>query len=201
MAKPIRSPWSPAIGWLLLFCMLAYGINVQAAWQATPKPKVLYVNSYDMDLGWSRDVLKGALSVFNVDMDANFKLDDSISPVKFRLHNMNTKKNKSEAYKRQAGQAAKALIESWQPDLVICVDDNASKYLIVPYFKDSKIPFVFCGVNWSADEYGFPCSNVTGMIEVFPIQEILNILGPHAKGNRLGFISRENLSEKKTSNI
>gem|GEM_PF-5859444 len=25
--------------------------------------------------------------------------------------------------------------------------------------KDSKIPFVFCGINWDASVYGFPCSN------------------------------------------
>jgi ABC-type uncharacterized transport system substrate-binding protein len=169
----------------------------QGAMPLAAKPKVLYVNSYDLDLNWSRNALEGALAVFNVQMDANYALNDSASPVAFKLFNMKTKKNPSTEYKHQAALEAKALIEAWQPDVVICADDNASKYLIVPYFKNTDLPFVFCGVNWSAAEYGFPCSNVTGMIEVFPIQEILNILGPHANGSRLGFISRDNMSERK----
>ena len=45
---------------------------------------------------------------------------------------------------------AKAEIDAFKPDVVIAADDNASKYLIEPYFKDAALPFVFCGVNWDA---------------------------------------------------
>ena len=81
---------------------------------------------------------------------------------------MDTKRNKSDEYKIAVGREARDLILSWQPDVVITADDNAAKYLIQPYFKDSATPFVFCGVNWTAEEYGFPYSNVTGIVEVVP---------------------------------
>ena len=61
-----------------------------------------------------------------------------------------------------------------QPDVVIASDDNASKYLVVPYYKDADIPFVFCGVNWTVEQYGYPFSNVTGMIEVAAIEPMFN---------------------------
>ena len=73
--------------------------------------------------------------------------------------------------------------------MVIVADDNAAKYVVVPYFKDADLPFVFCGVNWDAAVYGFPCKNVTGMVEVTPIPQILEQLRPYAKGDRLGMIA------------
>lgn len=167
--------------------------------QGTERKKVLFVNSYDLDNIWALGTLRGALDVFNVSINEDFQLDDSESPVQFKLFNMKTKKNKSEEFKKRSALEAKALIETWRPDVVICSDDNASKYLIVPYFKEGEIPFVFCGVNWSAEEYGFPASNVTGMIEVFPVQEGLNILKPYVAGDRIGFLSNDSLSERKNA--
>jgi len=55
---------------------------------------------------------------------------------------------------------AKALIESWQPDGVITADDKAAKYIIKPFGKEHTMPFVFCGINWTVQEYGFPHCNV-----------------------------------------
>lgn len=163
------------------------------------RKKILYINSYDLDYNWSLGMLKGTLEVLDVGIDSNLNLDDSRSLVEFKLFNMKTKKNTSLEYKKKVSLEAKALIDSWQPDVVICTEDNASKFLIVPYFKDSKLPFVFCGVNWSASEYGFPCSNVTGMIEVFPIQAVLDTVRPFAKGDRVGFLSHDTLSEHKNA--
>lgn len=174
-------------------------VQTQAKTPQAAKKKVLYVNAYDLDMDWAANTLAGALEVFQIKVGAGHALDDSESPVSFKLFNMKTKKNNSQAQKEQAALEAKALIETWQPDVVICADDNASKYLIVPYFKNSPIPFVFCGVNWDASEYGFPCSNVTGMLEVFPIREALDILGPYARGKRVGFLSHDTLSERKNA--
>jgi len=73
----------------------------------------------------------------------------------------------------KTGLEAKQLIDSWKPDIVITADDNAARFVIQAHYKDSTIPFVFCGVNWTADEYGFPYSNVTGMVEVAPVYPLL----------------------------
>ncbi len=83
------------------------------------------------------------------------------------------------------------MIDSWQPDVVIASDDNASKYLIAPYYKGGDLPFVFCGLNWDASVYGFPAKNVTGMVEVAQIPQLLEVLKRHAKGDRESYRHRQ----------
>ena len=90
------------------------------------------------------------------------------------------------------------MIESWEPDVVITADDNAAKYLIKPYYENHRVPFVFCGLNWTAAEYGFPFSNATGMIEVAPIAPMLERardIVPSIK--RVFYVGADVLSEKK----
>lgn len=111
---------------------------------------------------------------------------------------MDTKRQKSEEFKKRVALEAKRLIESWKPDVVITADDNAAKYLIKPYFKDSAVPFVFCGVNWTADEYGFPYSNVTGMVEVAPIRPMLKKAADiAAPGGRAFYLGANTMTEEK----
>lgn len=184
---------------LVMLDAVGSGIRAQEPSLNPTRKKVLYINSYDLDYNWSMGSLQGALNVLGVRIDKELNIDDSSSPVQFRLFNMNTKKRKSEAEKKRAALQAKAVIESWQPDVVICADDNAAKYLIAPYYRGSTLPFVFCGVNWDASSYGLPTTNVTGMIEVLPIREAMTIITPHVKGNRIGFLAHDTLSERKNA--
>jgi len=87
---------------------------------------------------------------------------------------MDTKRNTSTVFGEKKGLEAKKLIDRIHPDVVIVSDDNASKYLVKPYYKNSDIPFVFCGINWSAEAYGYPYNNATGMIEVSAVTAILH---------------------------
>ena len=123
--------------------------------------KCLFISSYHPGYAWSDGVERGLRSV----------LDGKCEVKPFY---MDTKRNKEEEFKVAKGLEAKNLIESWQPDVVITADDNAARYVIQAHFKDHDIPFIFSGVNWTADEYGFPYSNVTGMIEVAPIYPLLD---------------------------
>jgi ABC-type uncharacterized transport system substrate-binding protein len=111
---------------------------------------------------------------------------------------MDTKRHKDVASIMQSAQRAKAIIEQWKPDVVITADDNAAKYVIKPYYKDHQIPFVFCGINWNVDEYGFPYSNVTGMVEVAPI-DVLFDNARHIKGgaHHAIYIGAKTLTERK----
>lgn len=128
--------------------------------QPASAKRCLYISSYHQGYAWSDGVERGLRSV----------LEDKCE---LRQFDMDTKRNKSEQYKEEIGLQAKQLIESWKPDVVITADDNAAKYLIQPYFRNHEIPFVFCGINWTAAEYGFPYDNVTGMVEVAPIYPLL----------------------------
>ncbi|MGB5454862.1 MAG: ABC transporter substrate binding protein [Gammaproteobacteria bacterium] len=152
---------------------------------AVSAKKCLYISSYHPGYAWSDGVERGLRSVLD-------------GKCEIRQFNMDTKRNKQDEYITNKGIEAKQLIENWNPDIVITADDMAAKYVVQAHFKDHQIPFIFCGVNWSADEYGFPYSNVTGMIEVAPIYPLLEkvqALLPNAK--KAIYIGADTLTEKK----
>lgn len=139
---------------LSVLCLAVGFVPVEGA--ASETKKCLFVSSYHHGYEHSdaierglRSVLEGKCEVLQFEMDA--------------------KRMKSVAQQKERALIAKAIIDVWKPDIVITADDEAAKHLVKPFFKDHKLPFVFCGLNWTAKEYGFPYSNVTGMIEVAPI--------------------------------
>lgn len=160
--------------------------------------KLFYVNSYHKGYEWSDDIEKGVLKALNIKANLDGTFDISQSDVEIRLIRMDTKLNTSEIFKKQAALSAKTIIDEWQPDIVVASDDNASKYLIAPYYKNAATPFVFCGLNWDASIYGFPVSNVTGMVEVEPVLETIEMLKKYATGDRIGFIGLKEISNQKS---
>jgi ABC-type uncharacterized transport system substrate-binding protein len=115
-----------------------------------------------------------------------------------RQFDMDTKRRSSTEDKKNSALAAKAVIESWNPDIVITADDSAVKYLIEPFYKNKKLPFVFCGLNWTAAEYGLPYNNATGMIEVAPVGVMLDRAASIVPSFRRAFyLGADALSEKK----
>lgn len=165
--------------YLVMGCLLLTG-PVREAGAA----KCLFINSYHQGYAWSDGVERGLRSVLE-------------GRCELRQFDMDTKRNKGKAYKERIGLAAKLLIESWQPDVVITADDNAAKYVIKPYFRDTETPFVFGGVNWTAKEYGFPCKNVTGIVEVAPIKPMLKRAMSISNGDRLFYLGADTLTENK----
>lgn len=167
--------------------------NVNAA----EKKKVMFIDSYHVGFKWSDGVTRGILGALNMKMNDDGSVDDSNSTVKLKIVKMDTKRNKSKEFIEQAAKKAKEEIDAWKPDVVIASEDNAAKYLIVPYLKDKELPVVFCGVNWDASGYGFPAENVTGMVEVALIKPLLNAMKKYAKGGRIGYLAQENTTNKK----
>ena len=159
--------------------------------------KLFYVNSYHKGYKWSDDIENGLFKALQVTVRPDGTFDTSRSDVVLKVFRMDSKRRPSPAVVRQAALLAKQLIDEWQPDIVVASDDAAAKYLIAPYYKQSTIPFVFCGLNWDASSYGFPTPNITGMVEVSPTLETLAMLKKYAKGSRLGFIAGDNLSTHK----
>ncbi len=110
---------------------------------------------------------------------------------------MDTKRNSSTAYAKEKAQQVKQLISQFKPDIVIATDDNAAKYVVTQY-KNSDIPFIFSGINWTAEAYGFPYKNVTGMVEVGPIIPLLKIIRKTVKNVKSGvYISADVITERK----
>lgn len=114
--------------------------------------RVLLINSYHEGYPWSDAIVEGARKVL------------AGTGVEFNVYYMNTKQREDEAWKRKAGDMAIYLVRDWRPDVIITADDNAQQYFGRMYV-DTEIPIVFCGVNTPPSKYGYPASNVTGIIE------------------------------------
>jgi len=161
------------------------------------RKKILFVDSYHKGYPWSEGIISGLLKELRITLADNDIADASDGTVELKMVRMDPKRHTSEEFIKQAAQETKAVIDSWKPDLVIVADDNASKYVVVPYFRNKEIPFVFCGVNWDCSAYGFPCSNVTGMVEVSLIPQLLKEMRKYASGPRIGLLGADNLSNHK----
>lgn len=152
---------------------------------ALSKDRILYIDSYHEGYEWSDGITEGIQSVLK---DADVEL---------KIFRMDTKRNTSEDFKRQAALKAKMIIESFAPQVVIASDDNASKYLIQPYYKDARLPFVFCAVNHSGEEYGYPYKNVTGMVEVSPISKLVYSLKHFYRAEKAFLLIGDSLTDHK----
>jgi ABC-type uncharacterized transport system substrate-binding protein len=149
------------------------------------KKRIVYVDSYHEGYEWSDGITAGIRKVLKG------------TGVELRIIRMDTKNNTSEDFKLAAAVRARDEIDAYRPDVLIASDDNAFKYLIKEYYKDAKLPVVFCGLNWDASVYGAPYINTTGMVEVSLTTQILDQLRPFAKGPRLGYLSADTETERK----
>ena len=148
--------------------------------------RVFYVNSYHQGYPPSDEVFAAIRQVF-----------DSVQSIQFESFFLDSKRNPSPESISEKVALALEQIQKFKPDLIIASDDDAVKYLVVPHFKGKEIPVVFCGVNWSADQYGLPASNVTGMLEVLPLKENLQqvkLFNPEAR--KMLILSENSTSEQ-----
>ncbi len=150
---------------------------------------VVYVNSYHEGYPWSDGIETGLHTI----------LDGT--GVELIIIRLDTKQNPDEEFGRAAGAQAWKEIQALNPDVVIASDDNAQKYLIVPFMKESQISVIFNGVNWDASAYGFPTDNMTGMIEVELPHQLVELLKGYAKGERVGYITIDTETERKVVDI
>ena len=175
----------------LLILLIFFQINNL---YANEKKKVFYVNSYHKGYPWSDDITSAILKKFNVKTDKKGNIDGNESFVDFRIVYMDTKLHTNEVYKQMTAIKIKNMIDIWEPDIIITTYDDAVKYLIEPYYKNSKIPVVFCGLNADASMYGLPYKNTTGIIEVPLLDTGYKILKPYMKKNKVCSLSLKKFS-------
>lgn len=162
----------------LVIAVLSFAAQAQ-------QQKCAFISSYFPGYPWSDGILLGVESVLKEQCE-------------LRSFHMDTKRNPSTEFGQKKALEAKAFIEAYQPDVVIAADDNASRYLVVPHYKDAALPFVFCGINWSVAEYGYPFSNVTGMVEVTPVDKVKQVFNLVVGNPKKGMmLSGNNFSDRK----
>ncbi|MGO4388958.1 ABC transporter substrate-binding protein [Microvirga sp. 2YAF29] len=117
--------------------------------------------------------------------------------VEVRVFHMDTKRRSSEEEIKASAFEAMRQVESFKPDVVTVSDDPAAQFFVMPYLHDADMPVVFCGLNWDAGAYGLPYRNTTGMVEVSPIPQIVQLLRRYAHGSRIGFLSEDTEVKRK----
>jgi hypothetical protein len=146
--------------------------------------KVLWVDSYHVGYEWSDGLSDGIHNVLDT------------SGVEIRDVHMDTKNNGSNDFCMQAGNDVKAIIDSFQPDVIIASDDNAQRCLIVPHVLNTTEPVVFTAVNWDASKYGYPTDHVTGMVEIELIDQLFDHLRRYANGERFAMVTIDTETER-----
>ncbi len=143
--------------WLFVSAVFLTSGLCPAMAQESKKFKVLAVMSYEETYPWGREVRQG--------IDSAFK---DICEIRYFYMNMKSDITGGE----QKAKEAFALYQEFNPDGVIASDDEAQSLFVVPYLKDKvKTPVMFCGVNAKAEKYGYPASNVSGILERLHIAE------------------------------
>ncbi|MCG8360124.1 MAG: hypothetical protein MI920_31550 [Kiloniellales bacterium] len=170
---------------LIALCFVIAGLSTAAFAGPYDGKRILHIDSYHQGNTWNDRIAAAVESTLEG------------TGIELKVIRMDTKRNPSEEFKTAAALRVKDLIAEFKPDVVTASDDNAAKYLIMPHYKDAALPFVFCGLNWDASVYGLPFSNVTGMVEVSPIPQIIRLLKGYAKGERIGYLTEDTLTKRK----
>jgi ABC-type uncharacterized transport system substrate-binding protein len=137
---------------IAVMCLLFLQPTIEAA-----SNKILVVMSYEEDNPWCLQIKEGIDSVLAGDSDIKYFY-------------MDTKKNINGGVKK--AEEAYELYKQFRPDGVIAADDNAQSMFVLPYLKDQvTTPVMFCAVNAEPEEYGYPASNVSGILERAFIRE------------------------------
>lgn len=152
---------------------------------AAAPARCLYVSSYHSGYEWNDGIERGLEAALGGRCElSKFYLDG--------------KRHLDEEYAKVKAREAHELILATKPDVVIAADDSASQYLVMPYLKDKPTPVVFCGLNWTAEPYGYPYTNSTGMIEVGPIEPLLSEVRAVVANARRGvFLSADEITQRK----
>jgi hypothetical protein len=153
---------------MFIFAFL-FGLVVLVIGFNTTKPRLLILQSYDKSYTWSHEVDVGLQRVLGNSPDYTV-----------RWFYMDTKRHPWTEYKVNVGRAVQKLVNSWQPAVVIAVDDDAQKFAMQFFNGRSDVKVVFAGVNNDAEAYGYDTApNVTGILERQPldaVQETMQIV-------------------------
>jgi ABC-type uncharacterized transport system substrate-binding protein len=140
--------WGRALFALAVLAWLSPGTAYAA------ERRVLVVHSYHPEYSW----------VARINAGIGAALGDK--SVKIETFYMDAKRSHSPAQLAKAARKAWDLVKAFKPDVVLACDDTAQQYFVVPYLRGKSSPqVIFCGVNDDPAKYGYPATNVSGVLE------------------------------------
>ena len=114
--------------------------------------RMLLVHSYHEGYPWVDTITEGVRSALRG------------TGLELEIFYMDTKRHTDEAWKLDAGRRARQRVDRYHPDIILAADDDAQQYFASQYVN-TTLPVVFTGVDADPSKYGYPASNVTGIIE------------------------------------
>lgn len=151
---------------LAIILIFLAGLTILVVAFNTTKPRLLILQSYDKEYAWTRDVDVGIRRILN-----------HRNEYATRWFYMDTKRHPWPDYKANTGLAVRKLIDSWQPSVVIAVDDDAQQFAMRHFVGHPEVKVVFAGVNEEAAAYGYDkAGNVTGILERLPLAALKETL-------------------------
>lgn len=160
------------------------------------KYRVALINSYHKNYEWSDGIQSGLLKTLKIKDPINHNKYEN-EKMEIRQYFLDAKNNPQPEFQKKRAKEVYHKLQTWSPDFIISSDDAAAKWLIVPYFKDKKIPVLYCGINWNAKVYGFPTPYIKGMIEAAPVKELYDFLNSISKGSKTAYLGANILSVEK----
>lgn len=165
---------------LLYLCLiLPYSCNYSG------RQTIVYINSYHEGYPPSDEAMRAIREAFP---EEEYNL---------QIRFLDAKRNPSPEWLSQAADSFANEISGLKPGAVILSDDDAVKHMRSLIEKNPTIPFVFCGVNWSAQQYNLPRRNVTGMLEVLPLRQAIHeLIKIYPDSWNIAILSENSLSEQ-----
>lgn len=153
--------------YLILFSLAAL---IFIVYFAMTRPVILVVNSYNSQYQWVQEVTIGFNKV--IDHKSFYKID---------FHYMDTKENPGQKFLEKASKQTLKLIDDLNPEVVVIFDDNAQKIVGKSLVGRKDIKVIYAGLDAPPSVYGYekngkPVSNVTGIIEMIPLEVMENLI-------------------------
>ncbi len=175
---------------LSLFILAAFAILNFVSCKNHQSKIIFYINSYHEGYPPSDEAMRGVREGFPA------------GKYEVQIRFMDAKRKPSAEWLSHAADSFSIEIAELKPDAVILSDDDAVKYLRGFIEQNPEFPFVFCGVNWSAEQYDLPRRNVTGMLEVLPLRKAIRELMIHYPECRsIAILSENSLSEQNNTRL
>ncbi len=170
--------------WLAPCCLLIFSLHASNSFSNDKPVSIVYLNSYHPGYEWT----DRCLDIFKEKLETSANI---------HVFYMDTKINHSPDNFKQVSKQALAFIKKFQPHLIVAAEDNASKLVIEPYFKNVQTPVVFMGVNIDASIYGYPYDNATGIVEMDGILNLTHAIRPMGLKKEVGMIFSQTVTGTK----